>query len=121
MSRFDFTESTVEAAALAWLEELGYAVLHGPDIEPEGVRAERVSFGEVLLVERLRAALARINPSIPADAREEAVHKLTRVERRGGPRHVASLIRAGTSVHRSGSNPLRERQPHCARPSRFSG
>jgi hypothetical protein len=27
-----FTESIVEDAALAWLEGLGYTVLHGPDI-----------------------------------------------------------------------------------------
>ena len=30
MSRF--TESVVEDAALAWLESLGYAVKHGPEI-----------------------------------------------------------------------------------------
>lgn len=30
------TESTVEDAALAWLEDLGYAVLLGPEVEPEG-------------------------------------------------------------------------------------
>lgn len=28
----NFTETIVEDAALAWLESLGYAVLHGPDI-----------------------------------------------------------------------------------------
>ncbi|HEV2008682.1 MAG TPA: hypothetical protein VGQ88_08160 [Burkholderiales bacterium] len=28
----NFTEFIVEDAALAWLEALGYAVLHGPDI-----------------------------------------------------------------------------------------
>jgi type I restriction enzyme R subunit len=28
-----FSESVVEDAALAWLESLGYAVKHGPDIE----------------------------------------------------------------------------------------
>ena len=28
----NFSESVVEDAALAWLEALGYAVLHGPDI-----------------------------------------------------------------------------------------
>lgn len=33
MSRL--TESTVEDAALAWLGEFGYAVLHGPEIEPD--------------------------------------------------------------------------------------
>jgi len=75
-----FTESTVEEAALQWLEELGYAVLHGSEIEPEGPQEERANFSEILLVERLRAALARINPGIPADAREDAVHKLTRAE-----------------------------------------
>jgi hypothetical protein len=31
-----FTESVVEDAALAWLEALGYRVLHGPDISPGG-------------------------------------------------------------------------------------
>ena len=29
-----FTESIVEEAALAWLEALGYTVLHGPGIVP---------------------------------------------------------------------------------------
>jgi type I restriction enzyme R subunit len=32
----NFTESVVEDAALAWLESLGYAVKHGPDISPGG-------------------------------------------------------------------------------------
>ena len=32
MNEGGFTESVVEAAALAWLEPLGYTVLHGPDI-----------------------------------------------------------------------------------------
>jgi type I restriction enzyme R subunit len=27
-----FSESIVEDAAFAWLDELGYSVLHGPDI-----------------------------------------------------------------------------------------
>lgn len=31
MSPASFAESTVEEAALTWLEALGYAVLHGPD------------------------------------------------------------------------------------------
>lgn len=30
-----FTESTVEDAALAWLETLGYAVKHGSEIVPD--------------------------------------------------------------------------------------
>jgi hypothetical protein len=41
-----FTESIVEDAALAWLESLGYAVLHGPDIAPGELAAERNDYGE---------------------------------------------------------------------------
>ena len=35
-----FTESVVEQAALAWLESLGYAVKHGPDIAPGELAAD---------------------------------------------------------------------------------
>ena len=34
-------ESHVEEAALAWLEALGYVVLHGPDIAAGLIGAER--------------------------------------------------------------------------------
>ncbi len=74
------TELTVEEATLQWLQEMGYAVLPGPEIEPEGPRQERASFGDVILIERLRSTLARINPGIPENAREEAIRKLQRVE-----------------------------------------
>lgn len=37
-----FTESIVEDAALAWLESLGYAVLHGLEIAPGESRAVRI-------------------------------------------------------------------------------
>ena len=72
-------ESHVEAAALEWFGELGYAVGHGPHLAPGEPPAERDSFGDVVLVGRLRAAIARLNPSIPADAQEEAFRKVLRV------------------------------------------
>lgn len=37
-----FSESVVEDAALAWLEGLGYAVLHGPAIAAGEPIAERL-------------------------------------------------------------------------------
>jgi len=37
-----FSESVVEDAALAWLERLGYTVLHPPDISPNEVAAEQM-------------------------------------------------------------------------------
>ena len=40
MSKCTFTESTVEEAALAWLESIGWQVAHGPDIAPDMPAAE---------------------------------------------------------------------------------
>ena len=40
-----FTESIVENAALSWMDELKYSVLHGPEIAPGELHAERADFG----------------------------------------------------------------------------
>ncbi|MFO0750879.1 MAG: type I restriction endonuclease subunit R [Myxococcota bacterium] len=74
-----FTESIVEAAALEWFAELGYAVVGGPSIAPGETGAERTSFDDVVLVARLRAALRRLNPVATAEALDEAFRKLTRI------------------------------------------
>ena len=78
-----FSESVVEDAALAWLESLGYVVLHGPEIAPGELFAEREGFGEIVLVGRLRKALAAINSHLPGEALEEAVRKVLRTEHPG--------------------------------------
>ncbi len=65
------TESTVEEATLSWFNELGYGVLHGPDIAPGEPDAERDGFGEVTLIDRLRNAIDALNPNIPNEARDE--------------------------------------------------
>ena len=72
-------ESTVEDAALTWFGELGYAVGHGPQLAPGETAAERESFGDVVLVGRLREAIRRLNLAIPGEAREEALRKVLRV------------------------------------------
>jgi type I restriction enzyme R subunit len=46
MSR-EFTESVVEQAALVWLESLGWAVKHGPEIAPGELAAERTEGARV--------------------------------------------------------------------------
>ena len=48
-----FTESEVEAAALAWLEAIAWRVAHGPDIAPDMPTAERRDYGEAVLAQRL--------------------------------------------------------------------
>jgi type I site-specific restriction-modification system R (restriction) subunit len=59
-------ESIVEDAAREWFGELGYAVGHGPHLAPGDPAAERASIGEVVLVDRLREAIRRLNPAIPS-------------------------------------------------------
>ena len=86
-------ESIVEEAALEWFGELGYAVGHGPHLAPGEPAAERDSFGEVVLVGRLREAIRRLNPDIPEEAREEALRKVLRV---GTP----SLTQTNRAFHR---------------------
>ena len=72
-----FTESTVEDAALAWLESLGWSIAHGPDIAPDTPGAERGDYGAVVLEQRLRDTLARLNPNLPPEALDDAFRKLT--------------------------------------------
>jgi type I restriction enzyme R subunit len=76
----NFAESHVEEAALAWLEELGYATAAGPDLGPDGVTSERVSYGDVILAERLKDAIACLNPHLEPETREEVFRKLIQTE-----------------------------------------
>src|ERR1700733_3957148 len=86
-------ESIVEHAALDWFGELGSLVGYGPPLEPGEPGAERDSFGEVVLVGRLREAIRRLNRSIPDDAREEALRKVLRVA-------TPSLTHTNRAFHR---------------------
>ena len=74
------TEADVEAAALSWLSGLNWQVLHGPDIAPDTPNAERADYGQVILEQRLRDAVAELNPTLPTDALNDALRKLTRPE-----------------------------------------
>lgn len=73
-------ESVVEEATLTWLESLGYTIESGADIAPGEARAERQTYEQVILEDRLWQALMHFNPTLPAEAVEEAFRKLTRPE-----------------------------------------
>ena len=73
-------ESALEDAALQWFDGLGYDILNGPGIAPGEPAAERADFSEVVLANRLRSALSRLNPSIPESALGEALRKITWTE-----------------------------------------
>ncbi len=93
MTERGVTESVVEQAALAWLESLGWEVRNGAEIAPGGPGAERDDYGQVVLAQRLRDALARLNPALPAEALEDAFRKLTRPE-------GAELVVRNRALHR---------------------
>lgn len=69
-------ESHVEEHTLAWLRDLGYTTLFGPDIAPGEPKAERDTWQDTILKHRLAAAIAKLNPDIPVDAREAALRKI---------------------------------------------
>jgi type I site-specific restriction-modification system R (restriction) subunit len=95
------TESVVEEAALSWFEDLNYELAHAPHLAPREIAAERNSFVDVVLVGRLRDGIGRLNPSIPADAREEALRKVLRHDAPsliGNNRVLHRMLRDGVSV-----------------------
>jgi type I restriction enzyme R subunit len=90
-----FTESIVEEATLDWLGELGWSIAHGPDIAIDGSAPERSdpNYRDAILEQRLRAALARLNPNLPPEAVEDAYRKFLRME-------APSLIERNRAIHR---------------------
>ena len=90
-----FTESVVEDAALAWLESLGYTILHGPDIAVGEPAAERTdpNYRDVMLDARLRQSLARLNPDLPPEALDDAYRIITRMA-------APSLVEHNRAMHR---------------------
>ena len=87
------TESAVEEAAISWFEELGYGYAYGPDITGEVENPERDDHRQVVLKDRLFAALKRINPGVPAVALKKAVSVLSTFEN-------PDLVQSNMGFHR---------------------
>ena len=90
------TENDVEQAMLEWLTSLGWSVAHGPDISPPDAKtpgSERDTYRDVVLRHRLADAIARLNPHIPAGARDDALRQVL------SP-NVPGLVNANRQLHR---------------------
>ncbi len=92
----DYTEDTlIEQPAIALLKSLGWQAQNcfEETFDPSGSlgRADR---GEVVLLARLRPALERLNPSLPAAAIEAAIEELRR------ERALVSAVEANRQVYR---------------------
>ena len=87
------TESAIETFAIELFEKLGYQYVYAPDIAPDSETPERERFEDVLLLERLRSAVARINPALPADVRDDAIKQVQRL-------NSSELIANNEAFHR---------------------
>ena len=102
------SESAIEDLAIECLLAQGYAYLPGPEIAPDGKTPLRASFEDVLLLEKVRAAVDRLNPGIPAAARADALRQIQRF-------HSPELITNNETFHRlltEGINVTYQRDGH---------
>jgi len=74
------TEADIESLALDWLAALGWQTRHDLQLAPGGLFAERRDYQQVVLEERLRNAIAALNPDLPAEALEDAYRKVLNPE-----------------------------------------
>jgi type I restriction enzyme, R subunit len=87
------TENILEETCLEWLTGLGWNCLQGPELAPGMPSQEREDYRQVFLIDRLRNALARINPDVPNSGIEDAVRRILQI---GSP----ELVVSNRSFHR---------------------
>ena len=107
MSDGGITEGIVEDAALEYFRALGYRTLPGPVLAPDGTTPERTSYDDVVLVDRLRASAARINPTLSETVVEQAVMQLLRAESQNAlveNDRIHRLLTAGVPVEHRGDD-----------------
>ena len=87
------SEAEVEAILIGQLAGLGYTCLIDTVSGPDGSAPERAAYSDTVLTARLRAAVDRLNPHLPPEARDDAIRKVMAVER-------LSLIEENRRLHR---------------------
>ncbi len=65
-------DALVEQPALQMLTDAGWTHVHGRDLAAEAPGTERGTWADVVLIDRLRQAVARINPDLPSEAAQRA-------------------------------------------------
>lgn len=89
----NITENEIEEFAIELLEKQGFQYLYGPDIAPDSDTPMRTGFDDVLIAQKLREAIDRLNPSIPAAAREDAYKQVLRI-------HSPEMIDGNETFHK---------------------
>jgi type I restriction enzyme, R subunit len=81
-------ESNIEIFAIETLQSLGWEYVHGLAIAPDAELQERESFEQIILTQRLRKAVATLNPGILETAREQAIQKVPRDHEQKGESEI---------------------------------
>jgi type I restriction enzyme R subunit len=87
------TEDQLEQETLAWLTDVGYTPIYGPENAFDGAMPERSNYTQVILIARLRSAIARLNPLVPLVAREDALQRVLNLD-------TPMLLSANRQFHR---------------------
>lgn len=87
------SEAEVEQTLLEQLQALGWRVARGEDVAPEGLQPERGSYAEAVLRPRFAAAVERLNPHVPPEARQDAVQRVLQQE-------LPTLLEENRRIHR---------------------
>lgn len=96
-------ENHLEQACLGWLESLEFTSLKGEVVSPGGTEGGREKYSEVVLQNRLRDAIERLNPGISTAEADAAVSRLALYSAQSmvdGNREVYGWIRDGVPVER---------------------
>ncbi len=86
------TESAIEQLTIEKLEALGYRYVYGPTIAVDGELPERQSYQQVIIPQRLKDAIQRINPAATVAAQEQAYNSIVRA---GNP----DLLLSNETIH----------------------
>jgi len=75
------SEAAFESALLEQLRAFGYSIEREEYIGPGGHRPEREGHDEVVLRRRFEEAVARLNPGLPPEARQDAIRRVVQAVR----------------------------------------
>ncbi|MFH2060738.1 MAG: type I restriction endonuclease subunit R [Pseudomonadota bacterium] len=73
----EISENKIESFAIELFRQEAYEYVYGPDMAPDGEKPERGSYSDVVLKNRLARAVNMLNPSVPEDARLQAIREIT--------------------------------------------
>ena len=87
------SEDHLEQQCCEWFTELGYTHVFAPQLDRDGTSPESTDFRQVILTGRLRSALQRLNPDVPASTIESEVLQLANP-------NVPGLLASNRQFHR---------------------